>query len=376
MIATAQRDVIALLGGETFPKVESVSLRLQKFVRIGDNSKKDEITSVVACHARFRQPITTFRPVGACVFRAKLGGRLIVNQAGGILENAGLCLHRHFGDPYIPGSALKGLARHAAWCQWSDAANADKRSIAERIARIFGYPTGDKGLDEFIKENCPGIPQTLGGGVAFLAAVPESGVALATDIVNCHHPKYYAGNQPDATDNEPPNPQFFPVVETGAEFRFTLVPLRRLGTDHDALLAQAKAWLIAALTVQGAGAKTAAGYGWFEYDADKEAREEQAERERIKAARLKTQQEADEQARLSSLGPVERAVDQLLKFESEPFVHFAKDLASKTADEQRAFVRLMRHPDKKDWWKMKKKKCAPLADAIRAVASQLKEELT
>ena len=69
-------------------------------------------------------------------------------------------------------------------------------------------------------------------------------------------------------------------------------------------------------------------------------------------------------------------MDQLLKFESEPFVHFAKDLASKTADEQRAFVRLMRHPDKKDWWKMKKKKCAPLADAIRAVAVQLKEELT
>ena len=376
MIATAQRDVIALLGGETFPKMESVSLRLQKFVRLGDNSKKAEIASVVDCHARYRQPIRTIRPVGACVFRARLGGRLIVNQAGGILENAGLCLHRHFGDPYLPGSAVKGLARHEAWCQWNDAADADKRCVAMLIARIFGNPTGDKGLDAFIKEHCPGIPKTLGGGVAFLAAVPEGGVALSTDIVNCHHPKYYAGRQPDATDNESPNPQFFPVVEGGIEFKFTLAPLRRLGTDHDALLAQAKAWLIAALTFHGAGAKTAAGYGWFDYDTDKEIREEQAERERLEAARLKARQEADEQARLSSLGPVERASDQILKLASEPFAHFAKSLASKTEDEQRAFVRLMRHPDKKEWWKTKKKKDAPLADAIRAAAVQLKEELT
>ena len=376
MIATAQRDVIALLGGETFPKMESVSLRLQKFVRLGDNSKKDEIASVVDCHARYRQPIRTIRPVGACVFRARLGGRLIVNQAGGILENAGLCLHRHFGDPYLPGSAVKGLARHAAWCQWSDAEDADKGSIAERIAHIFGNPTGDKGLDAFIKGRCPGIPQTLGGGVAFLAAVPEGGVALATDIVNGHHPKYYAGKQPDAIDNESPNPQFFPVVEGGIEFNFTLVPLRRLGTDTGGLMVQAKAWLIAALSVDGAGAKTAAGYGWFEYDVDKEAREEQAERERLEAARLKAQQEAAEQARLSSLGPVERARDHILKLGSEPFAHFAKNLASKTEDEQRAFVRLLRHPDKKDWWKTKKKKDAPLADAIRAAAVLLKEELT
>src|SRR5438034_1425306 len=46
----------------------------------------------------------------------------MVNMAGGVMENAGLCLDR-FGLPYIPGSAVKGCARRAAlaalleWCE-------------------------------------------------------------------------------------------------------------------------------------------------------------------------------------------------------------------------------------------------------------------
>jgi CRISPR type III-B/RAMP module RAMP protein Cmr6 len=52
---------------------------------------------------------------------AQLQSRLMVNMAGGVMENAGLCLDR-FGLPYIPGSAVKGCARRAAlaalheWC--------------------------------------------------------------------------------------------------------------------------------------------------------------------------------------------------------------------------------------------------------------------
>jgi CRISPR/Cas system CMR subunit Cmr6 (Cas7 group RAMP superfamily) len=46
----------------------------------------------------------------------------MVNMAGGVMENAGLCLDR-FGLPYIPGSAVKGCARRTAlaalreWCE-------------------------------------------------------------------------------------------------------------------------------------------------------------------------------------------------------------------------------------------------------------------
>ncbi len=357
MLVTAFKEVQNLLGGETFPKIESPSLRLEKFVRLGENTKKDEIARVVACHAKHRRQLPPFTPAGAVTFTAALGGRLIVNQAGGILENAGLCLHRHFGDPHIPGSAVKGLARHAAWLAWNVAEGEEKTEIERKMGLVFG-------------------DTARGGGVAFLAAVPEGAAALAMDLVNCHHPKYYAGKKEDATDDESPNPQFFPVVETGATFRFTLVPLRRLGPERAALLVQAKAWLIEALTVSGAGAKTAAGYGWFSYDAAKAEREEKEERDRQQRLADDACRKVEEQARLATLGPIERATDHLLKLPQEPFAHFAKNLSAKSEDEQRAFVRLMRHSEKKDWWKKKKKLDVPLADAIREIAAQLKEELS
>src|SRR6266571_1976735 len=44
---------------------------------------------------------------------AQLQSRLMVNMAGGVMENAGLCLDR-FGLPCIPGTAVKGCARRAA----------------------------------------------------------------------------------------------------------------------------------------------------------------------------------------------------------------------------------------------------------------------
>ena len=105
---TALEKVREVLGGEGFPRCESASLRLEKFVRLGKDdsgkeTKRQEIEAVVSKNQRsIPQPI----PKGGIRFVAKLGGRLIVNQAGGILENAGLCLHRHFNAPYIPGSAV------------------------------------------------------------------------------------------------------------------------------------------------------------------------------------------------------------------------------------------------------------------------------
>ncbi len=286
MRPTTTQTVRDALGGDRAPRCESPALRLAKYARISEaakkeNLKREEIESVVACHASHAERIPPCAPPGAETLDATLGGRLIINQAGGILENAGLCLHRHFGDPTLPGSAVKGLARHAAWCEWNEAEEPAKRGIADKIVRVFGYPTGDKGLDAYIEPDT-GKRVARAGGVAFLAGVPVGKPALVVEIVNCHHPKYYSGRQDVATDDEQPNPQFFPAVEAGGDWRFTLAPLRRLGTDAATLLAQARTWLADALTVHGAGAKTAAGYGWFRYDAEAEARrkqEEAAERE-------------------------------------------------------------------------------------------------
>ena len=268
MTGTALNVVKKILGGETFPQCESASLRLQKFVCFNedeankdDNAKKRTIEDVIG--KRVVGKASEVKLKGERII-ATLKSRLIVNQAGGILENAGLCLHRHFGYPYIPGSAVKGLARHAAWCEWKAEEDEDKKlEIAKKIADVFGYPTGDKdGLDEFLK---PYVKECA-GTVCFMAAEPVGRAPLVMDIVNCHHPKYYRGEQTEATDTENPIPNFFPAVEKGVQFKFQLVPLRN---SSDRNLDFAKKWLVEAITIHGIGAKTAAGYGWFEDNTEK-----------------------------------------------------------------------------------------------------------
>lgn len=160
------------------------------------------------------------------MFAMKLGGRLIVNHSGGALENAGLCLHRFFNYPMIPGSALKGVARHYARQINADAAD---------IRRIFGND-GNDGND--------------GGTIAFLAAVPrDADWRLVPDILTPH---------PDDFRNPVPIP--FIAVEKGAVFRFVLKKMRR-GTDAD--LRTASRWLKGALAENGVGGKTTSGYGRF-----------------------------------------------------------------------------------------------------------------
>ncbi|MCX7721934.1 MAG: type III-B CRISPR module RAMP protein Cmr6 [Verrucomicrobiae bacterium] len=100
-------------------------------------------------------------PLGGKIVFAQLQSRLMVNMAGGVMENAGLCIDR-FGLPYIPGSAVKGCARRTAlaalreWCeaggQLENKPKADENPLTPccenfgspadmlaAIARVFGW---------------------------------------------------------------------------------------------------------------------------------------------------------------------------------------------------------------------------------------------
>ena len=252
MMITTITDVCDYLGGETFPRCESPSLRLEKILRFGEDTKADEVEKVVVCHNRHGGIADAHglpTPQGAQSFTARLEARMIVNQAGGVLENAGLCLHRHFGYPFIPGSAVKGIARHAAWSEWNAAQDEDARQrSARRVADVFGYPTGDPGLDHYLTSIHHDVRKQ--GAIAFLPGVPAQRVSLVSEILTPH-----GGN--DWTD---PVPSPFPAVEKGAEFRFTIVPLRNGGRQ---LAEEALRFLKTGLVRNGCGAKTRAGYGWF-----------------------------------------------------------------------------------------------------------------
>jgi len=156
------------------------------------------------------------------------------------LENGSVCLHPLYGFAYLPGSGLKGLA--LAQAKLSSTVPSDQESIQ----RIFGAPGHGA------------------GSVIFLDAWPEAWPKLQRDIVNNHHRHYYERRGKDSPpgDWESPNPTYFLAVAPGTAFRFAVlsVPARSAGSNDVHL---AKRWLQQGLQELGAGAKTAAGYGYF-----------------------------------------------------------------------------------------------------------------
>ena len=353
---------------------------------------------------------------------AQLQSRLMVNMAGGVMENAGLCLDR-FGLPYIPGSAVKGCARRAAlaalheWCETGikptgddnlfTAACSSFNSPAEMlatIARVFGWGEEDWDISNLTKSGqlksdfawAVGAnfwPEVIiqcarallrnelesaknfgvyAGSVSFLAAYPvdwdKSGKVdglpveipvlgkLELDIVTCHHGKYYGGELPVATDTEEPVPVVFPAVAGGHIFAFALLPLRAC---DEKLLAHARACLATGLATFGLGAKTAAGYGWFDAS-DNTVKTivkslEKSERER-EAAASKAKQDAEDKRKqeeaarkkkalvekLSSLTPEQQEDAKVEDLTNDQFRSALDNYGNKTAEEQKAIVRSLR----------------------------------
>ncbi|NLE66466.1 MAG: type III-B CRISPR module RAMP protein Cmr6 [Lentisphaerae bacterium] len=341
MPTTATRRIQTLLGG-TFQKCESSSLRMEKLVILEeDDRKKTEIQRICDCANKHALVEGVFRGrslPGAALMARTLQSRLIINQAGGILENAGLCLHRNFGVAMIPGSAVKGIARAAAIEKIRAAAADTKPGLLLQTALAFGWCESDwlekRQNGRYISDFAFALePQALNpvweevalklmscfiapraalnsgrpwkslpnfqGLVAFLPALPLEKPTLVVDLVNCHHPAYYgARGNGEAQDTENPIPNFFPAVEAGACFEFCLAPVSRPlpglpdGLKAPELVGFARQCLAEGLEARGAGAKTNAGYGWFAEDPERTRRMEE-EKEKAAAEKAK----ADELAK-------------------------------------------------------------------------------
>ena len=364
---------------------------------------------------------TTSTGKGKTLF-AQLQSRLMVNMAGGVMENAGLCLDR-FGLPFIPGSAVKGCARRAAlaalheWCETGvkptgndnlfTAACSSFNSPAEllaAIARVFGWGEEDWDMskltkDERVKSDFAwAVGETLwpdaiiqcarallrkelespkgfghfAGSVSFLPAhvvdigktgkvdglpvdIPVLG-KLELDIVTCHHGDYYADAISVATDTEEPVPVVFPGVAAGHIFAFALLPLRAC---DEKLLTHARASLATALAAFGLGAKTAAGYGWFDTsDNTHKLIEDSLEKTRRdrEEAKAKAKQEAAEKAkqdeavrrkkalteRLAQLTPEQQEDVKVEALTDDQFRSAVDNYAKKGGEEQKAITRAMR----------------------------------
>lgn len=215
----------------------------------------------------------------ACEFVARTIGPLTLHLSrASVLENAGICLHPIYGFAYLPGAGLKGLCRAYAETVWmlQPEQQADPTKAWRTIERIFGWAPSS---DEIRTRESKGVvtkpwkPKSVpkrgkreeasAGAIVFHDAWPVNWPELTEDIVNNHHSRYYqAIDDTPPGDWEPPNLVLFLTVRPKTEFHFALA--KRRDDVAQEYLVQAATWLQEALVHDGAGGKTAAGYGQFQ----------------------------------------------------------------------------------------------------------------
>jgi CRISPR-associated protein Cmr6 len=345
------------------------------------------VASRIRSNTRFILDLEKSYAGRATTFAAALGGRLLINMAGGVMENSGMVLDRISGLPFIPGTAVKGVARHAALWEIRNERDANQQRLLLRAAlAIFGFASNDLGRNgdflwavsgnatqlESARQGFTG--DSFKGLCSFVTAHPSSteNLKIVAEVLTPHF-------------NNNLRPIFFPAVEAGSEFGFAIIGQREpLLPDLQlaSLLAQAKAWLTNALTQNGIGAKTGAGYGWFQIDpqaeekrraqlaaeAARSAQERDAAAQRAAAEAAAKQEAAAEAARVAALSPFDLAKDRIAKLNEQDFAEFAKSLAAKDSDDQRAFLEVLLGSAQKDTRKRWKKNKPEIWNAIAAVA--------
>jgi CRISPR-associated protein Cmr6 len=321
---------------------------------------------------------------------AALGGRLLINLAGGVQENAGLCLDRCFGLPYIPGSATKGVTRNAALWDIKNETDAHAKARKLRNALLaFGFAEVDCqrqpkrdgdgvfywAAGELAEKEARSITKDghFKGLVSFLPAYPTSEPLIVAEVLTRHPRSAEAAKGVGKL-----TPLFFPAVEKGSSFGFAIVATRWPAEIEPVapILQACEEWLIQAICISGIGAKTGAGYGWFEFDPQAEASRRAEAAERLRKAEEKRRIEAQEAERQNALSPREKAAEGIRSLSPEGLAEFAKAIAAKSETEQRVFFELLLGKDFKDTRKRWKDRKPEIWQALQSAATNLQISLS
>lgn len=171
--------------------------------------------------------------IGSATEVAQTHGRMVVNLGADSVAEVSISLHHTYGVPFIPGTALKGLAAHYANSNMGE----DWKKGTAAYKAIFG--TGK-----------------TAGYVTFHDAlfVPEDDnrQPLKKDVVTGHHQDYNKG------DNVPPadwdSPTIIPFISVDGKFLIAI-------SGDEKAKPVAMEILRLALLNEGVGAKTNSGYG-------------------------------------------------------------------------------------------------------------------
>ena len=167
---------------------------------------------------------------------AGISGRLYtgLNSAGAL--ETGISTHHTYGMPLIAGSSVKGIAR-----SYAESLGLDKAYLTV----LFGDDSDSGSLKA--------------GALVWHDAwfVPANTPPFAAEIITTHHQDYYNGKQPEADEMESPIPN--QQIATQGSFYFVI----ESAPGAQAWAEYAQNLLFQALQTQGAGSKTASGYGYF-----------------------------------------------------------------------------------------------------------------
>lgn len=225
----------------------NAGLWLDKYFDQSDATPKEKLVNEITKEIQVEKPYPDFylrwkqslEHFGADCREAQVQGRMAIDLgAEAVLETA-IALHHTYGVPYIPGSALKGLAAHYTKHLGDDWA---KNSPAFEV--LFGN-TNTAGYVTFF--DALYIPQS-----------GHQGKALWPDVITVHHPDYYqAGkNPPPPADWDNPDP--IPFLSTTGKYLIALA-------GPSEWVTKAYEILELALEKEGIGAKTSSGYGRMKF---------------------------------------------------------------------------------------------------------------
>lgn len=183
--------------------------------------------------------------------------KLILGLGGENVTETSLTLHHTYGVPYLPGSALKGVAARYARQVWGaddPSWRPDSEAGRSHFRTLFG--TSDEG----------GLVEFLDGWIA-QSCLDD---CLADDVMTPHHGGYYMASEDNVrepTDFDNPVPVPFLAVKG----QFLAAICRRDPRLPEAWLDTAAELLIEALAHFGIGGKTNAGYGRMTSDWKRQA---------------------------------------------------------------------------------------------------------
>ncbi len=235
----------------------NASLWLDKYIVGQESDGKsrwalvDEVTTIRPpdCYSSwFERWKAALDEYGTVCKEADVVGRMAVGLGGdGVLETS-ISLHRTLGVPYIPGSALKGLASSFA---------------AQRLG-----PEWAKDVENGAHSILFGTIESA-GHVTFFDAMPYPGSSqLFPDVMTVHHGDYYQKENVPPADWNSPNP--VPFISANGKYLIAVS-----GPEE---------WADAALTIlahalesMGIGAKTSSGYGHLRMEAEPSVPSYQAE---------------------------------------------------------------------------------------------------